>query len=143
MNRLIPLILLVPLMLLSSGCATLQGDAGRNLAQTFLVLKLVENSSQPAERAAGARRIMDASEQLLDRDPTLTVDHLEAAVRASIEWQNYPASEALVIDALIDAARADLDQRVGPVEGLFDGPRRARILEIFDQIRGALAMTGY
>ncbi len=140
MNRLL-LVLLLPVLLL--GCSTLQGPGGRDLAVTFSVMKIIENNSDPAGVAERARTMMDSAEALLNGDPALTVARLETEVRGKIDWTRYTVSEALLIDALITAARTDLEERIGPIEGLFDATRTARAKEILGQIRRAIQLAGY
>lgn len=143
MKRLLSLTIVLSALLLFSGCATFKGDAGRDLALTFATMKVIEKSGDPAATAASAREKLYIADKLLDADASLTVDRLEAEVRAAIDWTRYPMSEALLIDALITAARTDLDDNIGPIEGLFDATRNARAKEILASIRHAIDLTGY
>lgn len=99
------------------GCSTLSSPSENpwgNLALQYVVFKAVGQyiDNDPAK----ADKVRDVAMQvtdLIDQNALTTIDLVEQAVRAKIDWSSLAPEDGLVLDALITTLGADLRNRLG------------------------------
>lgn len=123
-----------------TGCSGLASREGQ-IATTLITMRVIENASDPAAKAARIRLAVDEIERHIEGD-LLTLGALEVFVRSRIDRERLSASEVLLWDEAITAVMTDLRERA-PRDGLLNAEGRAAAQATIDAIRRAILLEGY
>lgn len=101
-------------LLLFAGCATTQGDGGKQfvakLAVTYATMKVIEKNPAYAERIVV---IASSVRAVSEGDTVSTVALLQAYIKAQIRWEVLSPADALMVNLLLDEVGAQLEARIG------------------------------
>ena len=133
------LVLAALAVLLVSGCSVLQTVEDSPLAAQLVVqqaaLRVIDEDTVRAQRVV---EIVVETRPYVD-EGSITLAMLDQAVRAQIEWERLALADRLLLEAVLDQARADMELRFGA--GVLDPEARASVVRVFDWIEDAATMV--
>lgn len=142
--RLHTLLIIALVTLIAAACASIQQQDPLARAAVIVATDRVIDRADEGERAERAERIETIAGNLAEdvaQAPEATLDHVEQAARDAIPWHRLTASERVLVDALVETIRAELEQRVG--EGLLDGKQRVAVATVLEWVaEGAALRSG-
>lgn len=141
-SRLIRFLAATLLAALMSGCATnsLLSRAVQS-GPTLITMRVIEQASDPAEKATRIRQAVDRIDGYLDESGALTLTSLQIYARAQIDRRRLPPSEVFLWEEAIAAVMADLRKRA--VDDVLDIEGRSIVVATLHSIRRGLALEGY
>lgn len=84
-----------------------------SIAVQYAVAKVVDKNTEKAQRVLA---IVSETRKLIAGEQASTVAMLEQIVRDQIEWSKLDAADAVLVNALIDEVRFQLEDRLGDSE---------------------------
>lgn len=131
---------LVAVFLCLAGCATLtdgdrRNDLAAELAIKYATLKVIDNDSDPSERAGRIISIAEKTQSLVDRGLVSLIPEIEQVVKDQIDWGKLDAADTLLVDALLTAVRVELDSRVQG--GALSGETALAVSRVLDSVIAA------
>lgn len=126
---------------LTAGCAALkQGGTGAQTAVEVATIKVIDGD---AERANRVVEIVGKVRGLIEGDEVSTLETVEDNVRSAIDWSGLDTAEKLVVNRLIDAVRAEIDNRINADDiASLDPDEVVAVQRILDWIEQAAVMAG-
>lgn len=123
------------LALLIAGCASVtrfveESPTTARLAVQYATLKVIENSSDIS--ASDVIRNVDRARALITNAGSITLAALSAEVRKGIRWDRLDTADALLLDAVLTEAEAQLWQRIG--DGEMSAEAKTTISTLLDWI---------
>jgi hypothetical protein len=113
-----------------------QEDARLELAVKYSTLKTIERAELTGEQVRdGVARVRP----LVEREVDITLGELVGEVRGVIRWDRLSPADQLLLDAVLGAIEAELQQRIG--EGLLNPDDRAAIGAFLRWVDDAAAMS--
>lgn len=109
------LAILIAFSTLMMGCTTTLTNSEQiaaTLAIKYATLRVIEDSD---DQATAANRIVEMTEQaqeLVDSGTVTLVDDLVGRIRERIDWAEMDASRSLLAEALLEAAKLELENRI-------------------------------
>lgn len=123
-----------------TGCSAMQTRSAQT-GTTLLTMKVIENASDPADKARRIKVVVDDIEQYLG-DGALTISALEIYARSKIDRKRMPPSEVFLWEEAIAAVATDIRDRSPNIE-ILDADAREAIRTTIASIRRGLALHGY
>jgi len=121
-----------------AGCKTAPGTVTASIAVKYATAKYIEKAGDANAQAARAARVivvLDQVDQLAAGD-SVVVSALRAYVASRLP-ADLPPSDRVLAGALIDAAAAELEARIG--EGVLSGDSALKVREVLKWVREGAA----
>lgn len=133
--------LIASAVLALTGCAALkQGGTGAQTAVEVATIKVIDGD---AERANRVVEIVGKVRGLIEGDEVSTLETVEDNVRSAIDWSGLDTAEKLVVNRLIDAVRAEIDNRINADDiASLDPDEVVAVQRILNWIEQAAVMAG-
>ena len=109
------LTLLISLSFLIGGCTTTLTNSEQiaaTLAIKYATLRVIEEAEDQTTVANRIVEIAEQAQELVDSGTVTLVDDLVGRIRERIDWAEMDASRSLLAEALLEAAKLELENRI-------------------------------
>lgn len=114
-----------------SGCATMEDNPTLTRAVfEYATLKVIDGDAERADRVVD---LMDDLMVLASGEST--VELLDERLREQINWSSLSPADTILVNAVLEEVRMELDRQVG--DGLLDPDQQLRVIEVLTWIRNA------
>jgi chorismate mutase len=126
---------------IAGGCGSmgsLTGNHGAKLAVQYAVYKYTQGEP---ERAARVREVVNEASELLERDVSVTVPALKAAIIKQVDLTKLDPADQFLALGVIDAVAFELAERVG--DGKLNSEKLLRVKQVLEWVLEQAQATAY
>lgn len=122
----------VVLSIFLSGCAVLQGDASQSFVVQYTTMKLIEESDNV--EAIDVINTTQKVRDIIEEDESITMTALGAGFRQRVDISSLPASDQLLINAIISRVESTITPTVSSNKGFLSREQEITLLQLLEAI---------